>query len=59
MQMIAEQLGYATSGNFSRFFQRRFDCTPRDWMRALGEGDDAQGARGRSNLMTADTFSGL
>jgi AraC-like DNA-binding protein len=59
MQMIAEQLGYATSGNFSRFFQRRFNCTPRDWMRALGEGDDAQGARGRSNLMTADTFSGL
>jgi hypothetical protein len=28
-------------------------------MRALGEGDDAQGARGRSNLRTADTFSGL
>ena len=39
MQVIAEQLGYATSGNFSRFFQRRFNCTPRDWMRALGEGD--------------------
>ena len=37
MQMIAEQLGYATSGNFSRFFQRRFDCTPRDWMRAASE----------------------
>lgn len=30
-QVIAEQLGYATSGNFSRFFQRRFGCTPRDW----------------------------
>ena len=25
----------------------------------LGEGHDAQAARGRSNLMTADTFSGL
>ena len=33
MQAIAEQLGYATSGNFSRFFQRRFGCTPRDWTR--------------------------
>lgn len=33
MQAIAEQLGYATSGNFSRFFQRRYGCTPRDWMR--------------------------
>ena len=33
MQTIAEQLGYATSGNFSRFFQRRFGCTPRDWTR--------------------------
>jgi AraC-like DNA-binding protein len=32
-QVIAEQLGYATSGNFSRFFQRRFGCTPRDWTR--------------------------
>jgi AraC-like DNA-binding protein len=32
-QVIAEQLGYATSGNFSRFFQRRFGCTPRDWSR--------------------------
>jgi len=32
-QLIAEQLGYATSGNFSRFFQRRFGCTPRDWTR--------------------------
>lgn len=32
-QAIAEQLGYATSGNFSRFFQRRFGCTPRDWTR--------------------------
>jgi AraC-like DNA-binding protein len=42
--MIAEQLGYATSGNFSRFFQRRFDCTPRDWLRALGE-ERAQAAR--------------
>ncbi len=30
-QVIAEQLGYATSGNFSRFFQRRFGCAPRDW----------------------------
>ena len=38
MQMIAEQLGYATSGNFSRFFQRRFDCTPRQWMRVSGAG---------------------
>jgi len=44
MQMIAEQLGYATSGNFSRFFQRRFDCTPRDWLRALGE-DNAKPGR--------------
>ena len=44
MQMIAEQLGYATSGNFSRFFQRRFDCTPRAWLRALGE-ERAQAAR--------------
>jgi len=44
MQMIAEQLGYATSGNFSRFFQRRFDCTPRDWMRAASE-RQAQAAR--------------
>jgi AraC-like DNA-binding protein len=42
--MIAEQLGYATSGNFSRFFQRRFDCTPRDWMRAASE-RQAQAAR--------------
>ena len=33
MQAIAEQLGYATSGNFSRFFQRRFGCTPRDCTR--------------------------
>jgi AraC-like DNA-binding protein len=33
MQAIGEQLGYATSGNFSRFFQRRFGCTPRDWTR--------------------------
>ena len=33
MQAIAEQLGYATSGNFSRFFQRRYGCTPRDWTR--------------------------
>ena len=33
MQAIAAQLGYATSGNFSRFFQRRFGCTPRDWTR--------------------------
>tara|TARA_Y100001954_G_scaffold236386_1_gene296848 strand:- start:629 stop:1636 length:1008 start_codon:yes stop_codon:yes gene_type:complete len=33
MQAIAEQLGYATSGNFSRFFQRRFGCTQRDWTR--------------------------
>ena len=33
MQPTAEQLGYATSGNFSRFFQRRFGCTPRDWTR--------------------------
>ncbi len=33
MQAIAKQLGYATSRNFSRFFQRRFGCTPRDWMR--------------------------
>jgi AraC-like DNA-binding protein len=32
-QVIAEQLGYATSGNFSRFFLRRFGCTPRDWTR--------------------------
>ena len=32
MQPIAEQLGYATSGNFCRFFQRRFGCTPRDWI---------------------------
>lgn len=32
-QTIAEQLGYATSGNFSRFFQRRFGCTPREWTR--------------------------
>lgn len=33
MQVIAEQLGYATSGNFSRFFQRRFGCTPTEWTR--------------------------
>ena len=33
MQAIAEQLGYATSGNFSRFFRRRFGCMPRDWTR--------------------------
>ena len=33
MQMIAEQLGYATSGNFSRFFQRRFGCPPSEWSR--------------------------
>lgn len=33
MQAIAEQLGYATSGKFSRFFQRRFGCTLRDWSR--------------------------
>ena len=30
MQAIAEQLGYATFGDFSRYFQRRFGCT-RDW----------------------------
>ena len=30
---FAEQLGPATSGNFSRFFQRRFGCIPRDWIR--------------------------
>ena len=30
MQAIAEQLGYARSGNFSRFFRRRFGCMPRD-----------------------------
>jgi len=33
MQAITEQLGYATSGNFSHFFQRRFCYTPRDWSR--------------------------
>ena len=33
MQAITEQLGYATSGNFSHFFQRRFGYTPRDWSR--------------------------
>ncbi len=33
MQAIAEQLVYAPSGNFSRFFQLRFGCTPRDWSR--------------------------
>jgi AraC-like DNA-binding protein len=33
MQAIAEQLGYATFGKFSRFFQRRFGCTLRDWSR--------------------------
>ena len=33
MQAIAEQLGYATSGKFSRFLQRRFGCTLRDWSR--------------------------
>ena len=33
MQAIAEQLGYATSGNFSRFFQRRFCRTSRGWSR--------------------------
>lgn len=33
MQAIAEQLGYATSGNFSCFFQRRFGCTARDCTR--------------------------
>ena len=27
MQAIAEQLGYAISGNFNRFFQHRFGCT--------------------------------
>ena len=35
MQAIAEQLGYAASGNFSRFFQRRFGCTRgigADWL---------------------------
>jgi AraC-like DNA-binding protein len=58
MQMIAEQLGYATSGNFSRFFQRRFDCTPRDWMRARSE-ETAKGAKRRSNLRSVDTHSGL
>lgn len=58
MQMIAEQLGYATSGNFSRFFQRRFDCTPRHWMRALGEGG-AQGAGVLSSSRAVDTLSGL
>ena len=33
IQAIAEQLGHAASGNFSQFFQRRFGCTPRDWIR--------------------------
>ena len=33
MQPTAEQLGYATSGNFCRFFQRHPDCTLRDWIR--------------------------
>ena len=33
MQAIAEQLCYATSGNFSRLFQRRFGSTSRDWSR--------------------------
>ena len=33
MQAIAQQLVYAPSGNFSRFFQRRFGWTPRDWSR--------------------------
>ena len=33
MQAIAEQLSYATSGNFSGLFQRRFSYTPRDWSR--------------------------
>ena len=32
MQAIAESLGYATPGNFSRLFQRRFGCMPRDWI---------------------------
>ena len=27
MQAIAEQLGYAASGKFNRFFQHRFGCT--------------------------------
>ena len=33
IQPIAEQLGYAISGNFCRFFQRRFGCTLWDWVR--------------------------
>ena len=58
MQMIAEQLGYATSGNFSRFFQRRFDCTPRQWTRASRE-RSARSSGAVSHGGVGDPLSGL
>ena len=33
LPLLESGVGYATFGKFSRFFQRRFGCTLRDWSR--------------------------